>query len=403
MVENRIESLRSMGVTQSVYLSIIIVSYNTKEVTRNCLSSIYQNRPQQPFEIIVVDNNSSDGSQEVIERNFPEVVLIKNSENVGFARANNQGLRIRNGNYVLLLNPDTLVLPEAINRMIVFMDKNPKVGAVTPRIWLDEGKTLQSHILHPFTIGQYIFGFTPLGRLFPRNWVFKKMWNKDIEVWRSKNPLEVDCFAGACIMVRGGVIENVGPLDENFFMFFEDTDWCLRMKKAGWRLFFLPEAEIVHFAHQSPSDRLLEMYRNSLVYYLKKHYHWLILGFLNSLFLFFKAISKIFSYFNFGIIKKTESIELQASNKLHWPEVAYAEGYILEISIDPTFTNKAGSIVENNSYEIPPEILHRWPDGFYLWKVAPIYSNGNIGEFSTPKVFKKLQPCHERVRNEKVS
>ncbi len=392
-----------MGETQSVYLSIIIVSYNTKEVTRNCLSSIYQNPPQQPFEIIVVDNNSLDGSQAVIERNFPEVILIKNSENAGFAKANNQGIRISSGNYVLLLNPDTLVLPEAIDRMLAFMDKHPKVGAVTPRIWLDEGKTLQSHILHPFTMGQYIFGFTPLGKLFPHNGVFKKMWKKDIEVWRSKYPLEVDCFAGACIMIRRKAIDNVGSLDENFFLFFEDTDLCLRMKKAGWRLFFLPVAEIVHFAHQSPSDRLSEIYRNSLVYYLKKHYHWLMPGFLTFLFLFLKVISKIFSYFTFNISKEKETVDLLVSNKLHWPEVACAKGYILEISIDPTFTNKGGSIVENNSYEIPPEIRHRWPDGFYFWKAAPIYSNGNIGEFSPPKIFEKLQSCHEGVLGEKVS
>jgi hypothetical protein len=384
---------------QNVYLSIIIVSYNTREVIRNCLSSIYQNPPKQPFEIIVVDNNSLDESQKVIEREFPDVILIRNSENVGFARANNQGIEVSKGEFILILNPDTVLFPGALDRMIAFMEKNPDVGAVTPKIWLDEGKTLhQSCILHPFTIENYIFAYSLLGRVFLHNWVLKKLWKKDIMIWLSKDPLEVDCIAGTCIMVRREVLKNVGLLDENFFMFFEDVDWCLRMKKMGWRLFFLPEAEIMHIAHQSTSDRISEIHHNSQVYYLRKHFHWSVTWFLNKFFLFCSVFLKFKSYTNIMHIKKNVEIVAETgSNRLQWPEINQAEGYILEISSEQTFLNKGGSIVEKSSYEFPLEMIHRWPYSIYFWRVAPIYRDGNIGEFSLTKSFKKNRNGYEEA------
>lgn len=371
--------------TQSVYLSIIIVSYNTKDITRNCLLSIYQSQPKHPFEIIVIDNNSKDGSLESIDQDFPGVILIKNSENTGFTKANNQGIKISKGKYVLLLNSDTIVLPEALNRMISFMEKNLDAGAVNPRMWLDRGRTLQPHTLHLFTIDHCLFSYTPLGRLFPRNSAFKKMREEDIKFWLSETPLEANCLSAACMMVKREVIKRVGLLDENFFMFFEDTDWSLRMKKAGLRLFLLPEAEIVHLVHQSPSNRLSEIYWNSLLHYLKKYYRWPVIPFFKISLLLSRAFLKLFSYFNLDTIKKTENVELSASNTLHWPKVAHAKGYILEISVNPEFTAKGGSIVKNNSYEIPKELL---PRCYYYWAVAPIYRNGGIGEFSEPKIFK---------------
>lgn len=376
---------------QNVYLSIIIVNYNTKEVIRNCLSSIYQNHPEQPFEIIVVDNNSLDGSQDAIGQQFPDVILIRNIENAGFARANNQGIEISKGKYILILNPDTVLFPEALDRMIAFMDKNPDIGATTPKIWLDEKKTLQSCMLHPFTIENYIFAYSLLGRVFFHNWVLKKLWKKDIEIWLSKDPLEVDCIAGTCIMVRREILKTVGLLDNNFFMFFEDVDWCLRMRKKGWRLFLLPDADIIHIAHQSPSDRKSEMHHNSQVYYLKKHYSWPAIWFLNKFLLFCSIILKFKSYTNIFFGKKNiVTVSEAGSNRLQWPDINQAKGYILEISSDQTFLNKGGSIVEKNSYEFPIEMMNRWTYNIFFWRVAPIYQDGNIGEFSLTKSFKRI-------------
>jgi len=383
---------------QLVHISIIIVSYNTKEVTINCLLSVYQNHPKQPFEVIVVDNNSSDGSCKAIERDFPEVILIKNSENAGFAAANNQGIEISNGEYVLLLNPDTIVLPNALNKMLAFIDNNPQAGAVTSKKWIDEGKTIQSPLLHPFTIRQYIFRYTFLGKLFPSNTVFKKMWGKDIEALLSQEPLEVDCFPGSCMMVRRDVIKKAGLLDERFFMFFEDIDWCFRIKKAGYKLFLIPAAEIVHLVSQSPSGNLSKIYRSSMVYYLKKHYRRPVIWFLNMLLLFFRGLSKVLSHFNLGNEKGSEAAKLLTSQyMLHWPTISFAKKYILTISMDSTFINKGFSIVEKNSFEVPLNLLNRWPDGHYFWKIAPLYENGRIGEFSTPKIFKKFKTGKESL------
>ncbi len=376
---------------QNVHLSIIIVSYNTKEVIRNCLSSIYKNPSEQPLEIIVVDNNSLDGSQDAIAQQFPGVILIRNSENVGFARANNQGIKISKGKYILILNPDTVIFQEALDRMIAFMEQNPDVGATTPKIWLDERKTLQSCILHPFTIENYIFAYSPLGRAFLHNWVLKKLWKKDIEIWFSKDPLEVDCIAGTCIMVRREVLKTVGLLDENFFMFFEDVDWCLRIKKAGWGLFLVPDAEIMHIAHQSPSDRISEIHHNSQVYYLRKYYRRPVIWFSNRFILACGIFLKFKSYINTLYGNKNVLIVSETgSSKLQWPEIDQAKGYILEISSDQTFLNKGGCIVEKNLYEFPIEMMHRWTYNIFFWRVAPICYGGSIGEFSITKSFKKI-------------
>lgn len=374
-----------MDKVDSLCLSIIIVSYNTREVTRNCISSIYQNHPKQPFEVIVIDNNSSDGTPEAIEREFPGVILIKNTTNSGFAPANNQGIEISKGKYVLLLNSDTLTFQNSLDGMMTFMDAHSNVGAVTPRIWLDEGKTLQSHILHPFTVRRFLYEFTPLGEIFPGNTVYKSMWSKDIRAWLADAPLEVDCFSGACMMVRREALNEVGPLDERFFMFFEDVDFCMRLKEAGWKFFLVPDAEIVHLAHQSPSNRLQEIYMDSLAHFLEKHYPFYVRWFLNASFLFGKVLGKVIS--NLPIRKACE--DGHVSNILSWSRDPAATGYILEIAVDPSFINKAGNFLRETCYEIPREILSRWPKGSYFWRVAPLMNNGTEGEFSTPKVFRK--------------
>jgi GT2 family glycosyltransferase len=382
----------------NVHISIIIVGYNTKEVIRNCLSSIYQNPSEQPSEIIVVDNNSLDGSQDAIERQFPEVILVRNSENVGFAGANNQGIKISKGKYILILNPDTVLFPEALDRMVAFMEKNPEVGAITPKIWLDERKTLQSCILHPFTIGNYIFAHSPIGRAFLHNWVLKKLWKKDIEIWLAEGPLEVDCIAGTCIMVRREVLKTTGRLDDYFFMFFEDVDWCLRMKKTGWRLFLVPDAEIMHMVHQSPSDRISEIHRNSQVYYLRKHYCRPAIWFSNKFISFCGIFLKFKSYIDILYDRKNVmTVSETGSNRLQWPEINGAKGYILEISSDRTFLHKGAGIIENNSYEFPVEMMQRWSYNIFFWRVAPIYHDGSIGEFSITKSVTKIQKGYENA------
>jgi len=318
----------------------------------------------------------------MVQRDFPQAALIRNTENAGFARANNQALQVSRGRYILLLNPDTHVFPDGLDRMMAFMDENPRVGAITAKIWLDTGKTLRSFLIHPFTMGFFIFAFSPLARFFPRNEVLRKIWDADIRLWLSKDPVEVDAFAGACMMIRRETLNNVGPMDDNFFMFFEDLDWCLRMKRAGWKLFSLPEAEIVHLAHQSPSDRLEELYLESLAYYLRKHYPLPIVWGLYLLHSCAGVIARCLERLGIGIVNESGRVLDLASKRIVWPEIPDAKGYVLEISNDPLFTAKGGSVVDENFYEVAPEILERWPNGLYFFRVAPIYGDGHVGRFS---------------------
>ncbi|MGB9612606.1 MAG: glycosyltransferase family 2 protein [Candidatus Margulisiibacteriota bacterium] len=229
-----------------VDLSIIIVNTNNKELLENCLKSIYAHTHRVTFEIIVVDNNSHDGSQQMVKNNFPKVILIENKENVGFIAASNQGLRRFKGRYALLLNDDTIVKDFAFDYLIEFMDNHPTVGACGPKL-LNTNGTIQRQ-----------GGI--LGKKF----------------WLSQKPIEVRFLVGACLMVRREVIEKVGILDENLFFYNDDLDWCLRIRKAGWKIYYLPQAEVVHYGGYS-SKRVfnpklfIEGFKGGL-YFCRKHY-----------------------------------------------------------------------------------------------------------------------------------
>jgi len=226
-------------------LSIIIVNFNGAGLLENCLSSIYKNTRKISFEIIFIDNNSSDHSVEIAEKRFSGIKIIRNKENRGFSRANNQGLEICQGRYALLLNTDTVVKEGAFDLMVEFMDANPKVGACGPRVLNADGTPQRQ------------------GGFFSRKF------------WLSKIPVRVDFVIGACLMVRREAIEKVGNLDENLFFSNDDLDWCLRIRKAGWQLYFLPQAEVIHhggFTTRRFNRQLfVEGFRGGL-YFSRKHY-----------------------------------------------------------------------------------------------------------------------------------
>lgn len=226
-------------------LSIIIVNYNDSKFLQDCLSSVYDKTRKISFEIIFVDNNSCDNSLEIVSKSFPRVKIIKNEQNLGFCKANNIGLKIYQGRYALLLNTDTIVKEGAFDQLVEFMDANPKIGACGPKL-LNQDQTPQHQ-----------------GGLFNKKF------------WLSEKPTRVDYVIGACIIVRREVIEKVGGLDENFFFSNDDLDWCRRIRKAGWDVYFLPQAEVIHyggFTIKRFNQRLfVEGFRGGL-YFCKKHY-----------------------------------------------------------------------------------------------------------------------------------
>jgi len=257
--------------SKEIKLSIIIVNYNVKEFLRNCINSICASLTTKGYEIIVIDNNSSDNSVEMLKNEFPQVKLIENKENRGFAAANNQGISISKGRYILLLNPDTIVLPNALDTMMAFLDSHPKVGALGCRILNPDG-TLQSSCRNFPSLLMIFFENIALYKLFSKSRVISKYY---LRYWDHNKNRAVDWVLGACLMVRREVIDMVGLLDENFFMYGEDADWCKRINKQGWEVFFIPEAQIIHYGSQSSKlqqvQNLIELHKSRQLFF-KKHY-----------------------------------------------------------------------------------------------------------------------------------
>jgi GT2 family glycosyltransferase len=255
-------------------LSIIIVSWNTREYLLPCLRSIFEKRQGTGWEIIIVDNGSQDGGRIEVKRAFPSVHIIENERNLGFAKAVNQGLQKASGRYVLLLNPDAQVKDGAIERFVSFMDSNSDVGVAGAQL-LNSNGSKQNSIANFPSLGTELLNKSLLRWLFP-----KKFPGKEADY---SEPVEVDSVIGACMAVRREAIEQVGLLDEDYFLFLEETDWCYRMKKAGWTIYHVPQAEVYHFQGKSAETEKkkakVEYYRSRYRFFKKNRgsLQWFIL------------------------------------------------------------------------------------------------------------------------------
>lgn len=253
-------------------LSIIIVSYNTCRLTVDCLESVYGSETVYSYEVIVVDNASKDDSVQAIQESFPQVRLIANNDNTGFAKANNQAMEIAQGHYVLLLNSDTIVQPDTFQTMIAYMDEHPDLGAAGCKIILPDGsldKACRRGFPTPSASFYYAFGFS---KLFPDNPRFNQY---QLGYMDPNETYPVDCLVGAFMLVRKETIRQVGGLDETFFMYGEDIDWCYRIKQAGWGIHYHPATYIVHYkgasSRRKPFKIIYEFHRAMWVFH-RKHY-----------------------------------------------------------------------------------------------------------------------------------
>jgi GT2 family glycosyltransferase len=254
-------------------VSIIVVNWNTKSLLRDCLTSVYKQSQGIDFEIIVVDNASTDGSREMIRNDFPKVVLIENTKNRGFAAANNQGMAIAKGRYVLLLNSDTIVLDNCIANIISFADTHPRAGVIGCRV-LNSDCTLQSTCFMFPSVLNLLLSSSYLYKIFPKS----RFFGRELMTWWNANDVrEVDIVKGCFMLVRREAIEKVGGLDESFFMYAEETDWCYRFRKCGWKVMFAPVGEIIHYGGQSTTQipvAMIVQLRLSILKFIKKHYGW---------------------------------------------------------------------------------------------------------------------------------
>lgn len=267
-------------------VSIIIVNWNTEGILRDCLKSIYECVGAVDYEIIVVDNASTDGSAGMIKNNFKKVTLIENVENRGFAAANNQGMAVAKGRYVLLLNSDTIVLENSIANTVRFADENPQTAVTGCQVLNSDGSIQRTCFKFP-SILNMLLSSTYLYKLFPRNRFFGR---EQMTWWDRSDVRQVDVVTGCFMLVRREAIEQVGMMDERFFMYGEETDWCYRFWKTGWKIMFAPVGRIIHLGGQSTAQRPVAMIvqlRLSILEFIKKHNGWpscLIARFLVALF-----------------------------------------------------------------------------------------------------------------------
>lgn len=266
----------STGRSNRPQVSVCIVSYHACELLRQCLISLKENTAAE-FEVIVVDNGSQDGTREMLGESlfqppdYPALRYLENPTNAGYTRPMNQALRQARGAVLVQLNPDTLVLPGALDRMLAFLERKPEAGICGPKV-LNADQTLQKPCRRgeptPWAVITYFLG---LSRLFPKS----RLFGQYLMSYKDENEIHsVAGVAGSCMMIRRAVIEQIGYLDERFFAYQEDADFCFRTREAGWQIFYMPEAQIIHYgglggSRVQPYRSIIEWHRSYYHYYRK--------------------------------------------------------------------------------------------------------------------------------------
>lgn len=250
-------------------LSVVIPSWNTRDYLAACLRTLAA-AEKPTTEVIVVENGSVDGSWELLRDEHPEVRVIRNETNEGFARGSNQGMRVARGRYVLLLNTDTEVAPDAIARLLAFLESHPEHGAVAPRLVHRDGRTQRTVQEFP-TLATALFFSTPLERWFPNSPELRRYFLRD---WDQESSREVDQPPAAVLLLRKSVLDQVGLFDEELWLFYNDVDLAKRIHAAGWKTYYLAEAKVLHHVGGSTSkfaDFVATWQRDRLRYYRKHH------------------------------------------------------------------------------------------------------------------------------------
>jgi N-acetylglucosaminyl-diphospho-decaprenol L-rhamnosyltransferase len=248
----------------STPLSVILLNFNTRDLTLSCLASISQTAQTEKWQLIVVDNGSTDGSAEAIAQRFPAIELIVSPTNLGYAGGNNLGLNRATGDAVVLLNSDVIAVPAVLGALADYLRTHQDVGALSPRLLTGAG------IPQAFT-----FGNDPTFGYLLRRGARSLLGRGTLHDWGTDQPVTTDWVSGACLAVNRKVLEGVGGLDERFFLYFEDIDWCLRMRRAGWRVVYNPTLQVIHLGGTSQPQRHManRLYYQSMLKFYKKHYN----------------------------------------------------------------------------------------------------------------------------------
>lgn len=286
-------------------ISIIIINTNEKHFLEPLLNSIKENVKRVAYEVIVVDNNSTDGSREMIQDRFRDVKLVEMDHNAGFSKANNRGAQVAKGKYLLILNPDTIVCDNALEKMHAFLEKETSIAVVGCKLLNPDGTLQRSCGVFP-NLRTEFFIRTFLNRLFPKS---KLAGAYQLGAWDYATMAEVDWVTGACLMIRKELFDQLGGFDERMYMYYEDVDLCYRVRESGGKIFFLPDAAVYHYLGGSwRKNRQIPIFNGcrSSLYFFRKHYtmgralilKWLILM---EIFLFY------FLFLPLSILKREDS------------------------------------------------------------------------------------------------
>jgi GT2 family glycosyltransferase len=340
-------------------LTVVIVNYNVQYFLDQCLKSVFRSGNTLEMEVIVVDNNSVDGSQEMIREKYPRVILIANQENSGFSKANNQAIRIAKGRYVLLLNPDTVVEDDTLTKVVRFMDKHPDAGGLGVKMLDGQGQFLPESKRGLPTPDVAFFKIFGLAKLFPKSRTFGKYHLGYLDPEQTH---EVEVLSGAFMLLRKEALEKTGYLDEDFFMYGEDIDLSYRITQAGYKNYYFPETRIIHYKGESTkksSVNYVLVFYNAMIIFARKHFSkqnaWLF-SLLINLAVYFRAGLAIFSRF---------------LKKIFWPLldalIIYAGFYFIKNSWEEQVFNGP---------HYPPEFMHFIVPAYILIWLFTVYFSG---------------------------
>jgi GT2 family glycosyltransferase len=299
-------------------LSICIVNWNTRNLLKDCLNSIYADPQAASWDLVVVDNASTDDSVQMIRSAFPQIQLVVSDENLGFVGGNNLAIEHARGDYLLLLNSDTRVEPGALGSLVDFLASNPEAGAAGPRLVGADGALQLSCGRSPNLASEFVNKLL-LHKLLP----FFKFGR-----WDHAEIREVGWITGACLLVRREVVEQLGPLDPQIFMFYEDLEFCMRIRRAGWKIFYHPFSQILHLGGQSTRKNLRNMLvisQRSLFYLFQKHFgrgHLHLLRLLTAVEMLLRSLVWGFLFLALPARRNEARQRLQAYCRIFWKSLA---------------------------------------------------------------------------------
>jgi len=360
-------------------VSVIAVNHNSSALLKECFSSIVSTIGDKPFEFLIIDSGSRGEDLDTVRNLKGDNVSIRvNKDNIGYARAVNEGIRNARGNVILITNPDVLYKPGSVGSMFDALSQLPRCGAVAPKTWWNRGMTFLlpfSELVTPYSVlrTEFMKGSLTMGKMIQKRWI-----KKALGYWLSEKPISQKMLSGACIMTTRRVLDEIGGFDDSFPLYFEDTDWSLRVRKAGYRLYMVPKANIIHYYNQSAKQDMRasqKKFQESSEKYLGKHFR-------GQLF-FLRLVQRLHAagrnaisamYEDMGVLTVPPTFTFQDSSRK-----------VLLLSPLGSFIPSAGSLFEGKSFEIPHDLWGLLGAGRYFVKVVRLDRLADRGSWSWVK------------------